>query len=141
MQGGCGHGARVLHFLPVSMGGFRDHCPVEAAISVNVQCKRFRQDPPVRWNRDRLLQALKVVQRFDDRPARVQDFRRRLRHELQARASEGHWQQECCINQRYTSTSSYYNSVEGTVVDAAYPLYAGSPKLTPQKNLTDATLD
>eukprot|EP00959_Pyramimonas_sp_CCMP1952_P251263 5251388-Pyramimonas_sp.AAC.1 len=122
------------------MGGFRDHRPLEATISARFRCQRLRQDSPVRWNRELLLHDLKLLQHSDEVPARVQDFRSRLCHELRVRAISGHWQQECGTHQRYTTTSSYYNSVEGAVVDAAYPLYVNSPKATPQKNLTDATL-
>eukprot|EP00959_Pyramimonas_sp_CCMP1952_P074171 1549986-Pyramimonas_sp.AAC.1 len=47
LQGGAGFGAEVLQSLPASLGGYRDHRPTEARMSVKFRCRSIPAPQPL----------------------------------------------------------------------------------------------
>ncbi|CAK0793864.1 unnamed protein product, partial [Prorocentrum cordatum] len=132
LQGGYGRASRPLIDLPVSLGGYRDHRPVEATIYAGLRCKLQRPPSELRWNRDLIMTDLKDLQRAQQQesstiPERVSQLCGTVDRHLRERRLRGEWQHVCGPGQAYGTTSEYFDALEGAIVDAAVDIYTTPP--------------
>ncbi|CAK0834272.1 unnamed protein product, partial [Prorocentrum cordatum] len=114
LNGSYGIRAAPLRTILVSMGGYRDHRPVETLVYAGLRAKRAADPRPDRWNREAMVSDL-------------QDLK-------------GRWQEECGEMLCYATPPEYFNAIEHTVIEAAAPDYVLQPTQTQRPELTDATL-
>ncbi|CAK0804963.1 unnamed protein product [Prorocentrum cordatum] len=141
LNGSYGIRAARLRTTPVSMGGYRDHRPVEALAYAGLRAKRAAEPRPDRWNREAMARDLQVLKDPDaSAPAHVAQTRATLDNRLREQHFTGHWQEECGEMLCYATPSEYFNAIEHAVIEAAAPHYVLKPTQTQRPKLTDATL-
>ncbi|CAK0841470.1 unnamed protein product [Prorocentrum cordatum] len=132
-HGGHGHRGRSLRDLPVSLGGFRDHMPVDAQIYAGLRCKFRRPEADIKWGRDLVVQDSKELHRASREdgehlvPRRVFRLRDAVDLHLRGRRLRGQRPQVCGPGKDNHDASACFDALEGAAADAAVEIYTAKP--------------
>ncbi|CAK0838620.1 unnamed protein product [Prorocentrum cordatum] len=126
LAGSYGRHAAPLQQRPVSLGGYRDHRPVEAYVHAGLRARRQPEEKPLRWNRDAMVADLHALEDPDaPPPQRVLQMRTTLAQMMTDSGLTNHWWMTCG---------------EHAIIEAAAPHYVPAPTQTTRPKLTDNTL-
>ncbi|CAK0876112.1 unnamed protein product, partial [Prorocentrum cordatum] len=123
LAGSYGKRAAPLRQLPVSLGGYRDHRPVETYVYAGLRARRQPEAKPLRWNRDAIVADLRALKGPEaPAPQRVPQMRTNLAQMMTDSGLANPWWATCGEELRFATPSEYFNA------------------LTKRPKLTDTTL-
>ncbi|CAK0871254.1 unnamed protein product [Prorocentrum cordatum] len=134
-QGGYGHDSRPRFDLPVNLGGYRDHRPLQTKLFIGARLKSSVPSARPRWRRELLIQDLRAVQLAEEDfehshpiPDRVHLFRTKVQEGIEAMSLQEDWSDVCGSGKRFADPSEYFNAMEGVIIEAASQDYIDLPQ-------------
>ncbi|CAK0843170.1 unnamed protein product, partial [Prorocentrum cordatum] len=132
--GGYGHSSYPRADLPVTLGGYRDHRPLESRIFAGVKAKTVKDAGRHRWRRGLVFAELLKAQQAEadpdnqvQLPNRLLNFRAKVQEGIGAKGFQEEWSDICGNGRRYESPTEYFNELEGVVIEKALQDYISPP--------------